>query len=378
MTRTTIPVFKPLLGVREQAAARDALELGWLGMGEYVGRFEAELAARIGAPDRHVVATSTGHAALHLALMLAGIGPGDEVVTPSFNNVADFQAIRAVGAEPAFCDVLEDTLCLDPASVETVVGPRTRAIVATDYACHHAQHGRIRAIAERHELRVIHDASHSFGWQGEGGRTGADSDIATFSFDPVKTFTAIDGGAIVVRSEADREFLRRARLIGMGQSAERMYGNQRAWTYDVEGLGFRYHLANLHAAIGLAQLSQFDEIARSRRATCAYYGERLAGLDGLTIPRIDLESVVPFIYYLRVHGGKRESFRAFLRDRGIDTGIHWQPGHHFSYFRDAPAARLAVTERIAGEIVTIPLHSNMDAADADRVVDAVRSFFASA
>ena len=127
---TQIPVFKPLIGQTEINAAVKSLELGWLGMGSYVGQFEEALKAYIGSEDRHVVAVSTGHAALHLAMMLIGLEPGDEVIVPSFNNIADFQAILAVGARPVLCDIRDDTLCIDVDKAEELIGPKTRAIIA--------------------------------------------------------------------------------------------------------------------------------------------------------------------------------------------------------------------------------------------------------
>jgi len=131
----TIPVFKPLLEREELEAAQAALELGWLGMGEYVGRFEDALGQAIQADTRHVVALGTGHAALHLGLLLADVGPGDEVITPSFNNIADHQAIWATGARPAFCDILPDTLCIDLDQADRLVTPSVKAVIAMDYAC---------------------------------------------------------------------------------------------------------------------------------------------------------------------------------------------------------------------------------------------------
>ena len=159
----TIPVFKPAIGPEEIDAARAALEMGWLGMGSYVGALETKLRDFIAAPDRHVVAVSTGHAALHLAMMLAGIGPGDEVITPSFNNAADFQAIGATGAAPVFCDIDDATLCIDLDSAERMVSDRTKAIIAMDYDCLLCDHDRVARFAAAHGLRVIHDAAHSFG-----------------------------------------------------------------------------------------------------------------------------------------------------------------------------------------------------------------------
>jgi dTDP-4-amino-4,6-dideoxygalactose transaminase len=368
-----IPVFKPLLEAEEFAAAHAAIDLGWLGMGSYVSQFETALWNLMERPDRHVVAVSTGHAALHLALLLAGIGPGDEVITPSFNNVADFQAIIATGAEPVFCDILEDTLCIDPAKAEALVGPRTKAVIAMDYACHLCEHDAMQALAARYGLRLIHDAAHALGSTYRGKAVGGFSDISVFSFDPIKTVTSIDGGAVVVKTAEEVEILREMRLIGMGQPSIVMYTNQRAPMYDVRRLGFRYHMANLHAAIGVSQTAKFSLIARSRRRSFDRYNEQLGNLVGVITPDVDLSQVVPFIYYLRITGGRRDYFMERLKALGVDTGIHWQAGHRFSLFKNCRRGDLAVTERISGEIVTMPFYSNMDDAVQDRVVDAVRA-----
>ncbi|MFZ5675460.1 MAG: DegT/DnrJ/EryC1/StrS family aminotransferase [Pseudomonadota bacterium] len=373
---TQIPVFKPLLAAEELEAARAALELGWLGMGSYVGQFEEALKTLCGAEGRHVAAVSTGHAALHLALLLAGCGPGDEVITPSFNNIADMQAILATGAKPVFCDVLDETLCLDLDSAERLIGPRTKVLIAMDYACHVCDHDRVAEIARRHDIRVIHDAAHAVGSTYKGRPIGSFADMTVFSFDPIKTITSLDGGAVIVRSEEELRQLHEMRLIGMKQATQTLYGNNRAWSYDVERLGFRYHLANLHAALGLAQLAKFDIIASTRRALFRQYQDAFSPIAGLRVPGGDMEGIVPFIFYLRVLDGRREAFRTFLAANGVDTGIHWQPAHGFSLFKDCRKDELPVTERMGREIVTIPFHSCMAPEAAEKVVDTVTRFFA--
>lgn len=370
-----IPVFKPLLEREELAAAEEALKLGWLGPGSYVGRFEEALARLCAGPERKVVAVSTGHAAIHLALLRMGVKAGDEVITPAFNNIADLQAIRATGAEPVFCDIEASTLCIDPAKAEALVGPRTRVIIATDYACHLADHDRLAEIAAKRGLRLLHDAAHSLGSRHRGRPIGSFSDMTMFSFDPVKTITTIDGGALVVKSDEDVRWLREARLIGMGQPSEVMYQNRRAWTYDVGHIGFRYHLANLHGALGLAQLGKFDRIAETRRAAARRYSSELAGIAGLGLPRSEFAEVVPFMYYVRVPAERREKFKEHLKAGGIDHGLHWQPGHWFTFFRDCRRGPLEVTEEVAKEIVTIPLHSAMPEEAIGRVIAAVKGFF---
>ena len=271
--------------------------------------------------------------------------------------------------------MIEDTLCIDVVKAEELIGPRTKAVIAMDYDCHVCDHDAVASIAKKHGIRVIHDAAHALGSTYKGRSIGSFSDITMFSFDPVKTITTIDGGALVVGSEDELYALHEMRLIGMGQRASEMYRNQRAWTYDVQRLGFRYHLANLHAAIGLAQIKKFDWIAATRRNAFAYYDTELRNLDGLILPNADLTSVVPFMYYVRVVDGQRDDFRSYLLEQGVETGVHWQPGHLFSLFKNCRAGDLCITEKIGKEIVTLPFHSGMEDKIIDRVICAVRSFF---
>jgi dTDP-4-amino-4,6-dideoxygalactose transaminase len=370
-----IPVWKPLIEQEEIGASIEALEMGWLGMGSYVGEFEDALRQFIEAPDRHVAALSTGHAALHVGLLTAGVGPGDEVITPSFNNLADFQAILATGAEPVFCDIEDDSLCIDLEKAEELVDENTKAIIVMDYGCVLCNHDRVAEFAEKHDVRVIHDAAHAFGSRYDGKMVGSFSDICMFSFDPVKTLTCIDGGALVVRAEEELEDIREMRLLGMGQPSSVMYQNRRAWTYYVRRIGFRYHLANLHAAIGLAQLQKMDEISESRRAGCKYYSENFSPLPGVAVPKTDFEDITPLLYYIRVPEDKRDALRTHLDERGIDTGIHWQPGHWFALLKNHRRGDLSITERVGKEILSLPLHSMMSTESLDRVVCSIASFF---
>lgn len=369
-----IPVFKPLIEQEEIAASRESLEMGWLGMGSYVAGFEERVKALIGG-DRHVAALSTGTAGLHVALLLADVGPGDEVIVASFNCSADFQAIGWVGADVVFCDCDDETLAIDLDKAAELVTPRTKAIIVMDYGSILCDHDAVAAFAARHGIRVIHDAAHSFGSSDRGRPVGSFSDICVFSHDPVKTVTCLDGGTIVVRTEAELRRVHELRLLGMQQPASVMYRNQRAWTFDVEREGFRYHMLNLHAAVGLAQLGKLDTIAGSRREAARAYSAGLQGLPDVRTPATDFEGLNPFIYYVRVPAPTRDELRDFLKARGIDTGIHWQPGHWFALWKDCRAGDLSVTDRVGHEILSLPLHSRMPLSTVHEVVDAVHAFF---
>ena len=372
---TNIPVFKPLIESHELEAVRNSLETGWLGMGKLVGEFEEKISEFLGLSDRFVAAVSTGHAALHLAMLAANFERDSEIITPAFNNVADFQAITAAGCKPVFCDIEEDNLCIDPKSVESLINEKTRAIIAMDYFCCIANHDEISALAKKYNLRVIHDAAHSFGSFYGGKKIGTFSDICMFSFDPVKTITCIDGGILIVRSEEELSLIRKMRLIGMNQSAPVMYQNKRAWNYDVDQVGYRYHLSNPHAAIGLAQLSKMPLITKTRQASCSLYSSLLRDIPEVKVPRSNFKEVTPFLYYLRIDENYRDKLRDFLAKAGIDTGIHWQPGHHFSLFSKAKSGPLDVTEQVAKEILSLPLHSDIDQETIHFISSKINDFF---
>jgi len=376
MSQSKIPLFKPLIEQDELDAARQALELGWLGMGSYVGQFERELGAFLDAGSRQVLAVSTGHAALHIALLLAGVGLGDEVITPAFNNAADFQAILATGAHPVFCDIEDGSLCIDVDSAKRLVSKRTKAVIAMDYGCRLCNHDRVAEFARSEGLRVVHDAAHAFGSRYKGRMLGSFSDLAMFSFDPVKAITCIDGGALVVQSEAEADQAHELRFLGMSQSSKALYGNTRAWSYDIASIGFRYHMANVHAAIGLAQLGKMASISASRRDAARHYNRHLGEIGGVRVPDTDFNDITPMLYFVRVPASRRADLRRHLDALGIETGVHWRPGHEFALFRDCRRGELPVTGRVAEEVLSLPLHSGMSQTTLERVIDGVKAFFA--
>ena len=371
-----IPVFKPFIDEAEITAAKEALEMGWLGMGSYVDHFEKEvykICNLVEEKKRSVVAVSTGHAALHLSLLSIGVGSGDEVITPSFNNAADFQAIKACGAEPVFVDICEDTLCINVNKVESLITEKTKCIIAMDYDIFLCDHKALQEISKKYNIPILHDAAHSFGSLYEGKPIGNQHQYTIFSFDPVKSITSIDGGIIVLDNEKVSD-LHAKRLIGMTQPASRMYKNSRAWQYDVKDLGYRYHMANIHASIGIAQLRKINLIRERRQTICRLYSEQLQNIDNIIAPITDFSKVMPFLYYIRVKNGKRDKLREFLNSRNIDTGIHWQPGHHFSYFKECRYEDLEITEMISNEILSLPLFTAMKKSELQSIIEAIKEF----
>jgi dTDP-4-amino-4,6-dideoxygalactose transaminase len=376
-TEQPIPLYRPMVEAEEVAAGSADLAAGWLGMGRSVSAFEQAVHRAIDGGPRATVAVSTGHAALHLAMIIAGVGPGSEVIVPAFTHLADVQAVVATGAEPVFCDIDPLTLCIDLDRARDLIGPATRAIVLMDYGPHLCDHAAGAVLAEQRGLRIVHDAAHAFGSAYHGRPVGSFSDLCVFSFDPVKALTAIDAGIVVVEDEIELHRLRRLRLLGSDQPVEAIYRNEKTWDYDAVDIGYRYHLSNVHAAVGLAQLAKLDSIRAARQAACRRYQERLKTVDGVGLPPSDFDEVNPFLYYIRVHPGLRDDLRVYLAEHGIGTGIHWRPAHLHTRFREFRQGPLHVTEQVGEEIISLPLHSAMSTGVVDRVCDEVAAYFRS-
>jgi len=371
---SSIPVFVPATGADTIKAVVDALAEGWLGMGRLTKEFEKAVAEFLGLSSRRVVAVNTGTSALHIALRLAGVGPGDEVITTSFNYVADHQAIRMCGAEPVMADIIEPNLGLDPASAERLIGPRTRALLPLHFAGLPADLGSIYQLAHDHGLRVVEDGCHAFGTTVAGRAIGSTGDLACFSFDPVKVVTSLDGGCVVVPDAAGEDQLRLYRFLGVDKETHLRYKNARAWEYDVVSDGFRYHLNSVSAAVGLSQMARIGEFIESRRAVCTIYSDTFSRLSWCAPVASSFTTVSPFIYSLRVLDGRRPAFIRHMDEHGVATGIHFIPVHRHTHFRDCRTDDLTTTNRVCEEVVTLPLHSLMPPHVINRVVEAVMSF----
>ena len=370
-----IPVFAPHIGNDTKQHVCDALDVGWLGMGATTQEFEQCIASYLGLDARYVATTNTGTAALHVALRAAGVGVGDEVITPSFNYVADHQAVRMTGAEVVMCDIRDDNLGIDVGKAAELINERTRAIIPLHFAGLPCDQSGVYELAREYGLRVIEDGMHAFGSEIDGRKIGSYGDICCFSFDPVKIITSIDGGCVIVNTEEELVALQRLRLLGVDRDTTERYKNRRAWEYDVVSEGFRNHLTNIMASIGVSQIKRIDEFIESRQQVCKAYSEAFSRVGGVKPPQTDFEGISPFIYSLRVPAASREGLIAHLQTRSIDTGIHFIPVHRHSHFKNAPHGDLSVTETVVEEVLTLPLHSNMKTEFVERVIDGVLSFF---
>lgn len=369
-----LPFVRPQIDEATIAEVGKVLASGWITSGPKVQAFEAALSELFGG--RPVRTFSNGSATMEIALRIADIGPGDEVITTPITWVATANVVLTVGAKPVFVDIDPVTRNIDLDAVEAAITPRTRAIIPVYLSGLPVDMDRLYAIAKRHNLRVIEDAAQAIDSRWRGQRIGALGDLVSFSFQANKNITTIEGGCLVMNTPEEARRAERLRLQGVIRTG--MDG------MDVEEPGGKFNLTDVNAAIGLAQLQQLDAIT-ARRAELAETYFRCAADMGLA--ELGIELPVPrdpdvattnwhmFQVVLptdRMQGGRAEARKLTMeamRERGVGTGVHYPPVHLFTYFRSLGwrDGMLPHAERIGRGIVTLPMFPAMQAADVERV-----------
>jgi len=374
-TKWKVPLADVDLDGAERDAVLSVLGSTWLTMGEVTAAFEAAFARYVDSP--HAVATSSGTAALHIAAVLAGLRPGDEVLTPALTFVASVNAIVYTGARPVFVDVRSlDDWSIDPSDARRKVTERTRALVPVHYGGYLCDMAPIMELARERGLTVIEDAAHAPGARDGGGRAaGTFGEAGCFSFFTNKNLTAAEGGMVVTPSEEWAARARRLRSHGMTTVTWQRHAGH-AFSYDVLDLGYNYRITDLHAAIGLAQLAKLDRHNAARETLARRYRERLVGIRGLTLPftRAGGRPSHHLFPLLLDEDVDRAAFMEGMRVRGIQTSIHYPPVHLFSWYREhfpTPPGALPLTEAIGRRMVTLPLYPSMGTGAVDEVAGAV-------
>jgi dTDP-4-amino-4,6-dideoxygalactose transaminase len=370
-----IPVFAPSIGEDTKKHLNEAIDIGWLGMGSASKEFEDRISDFLELDDRFVAVVNTGTSALHIALLTAGIGPGDEVITTSFNYVADHQAIKMTGADVVMCDIRDDNLGIDCKKAEELISKKTKAIIPLHFAGIPCDQEGVFNLAKKYDLRVIEDAMHAFGTEINGKKIGSYGDITCFSFDPVKIVTSVDGGCVIVNSKEELEKLYHLRLLGVDKDTVERYKNKRAWDYDVVNEGFRYHMNTISAVVGISQIKQIKNFIESRQKTCQRYNDAFKEISDLKIPQTEFSDISPFIYSLRILNGKRQQLIEHLKNENIDVGIHFIPVHKHEYFKNSKCGNMNITNKVVDEVLTLPLHSFMKEEFVQRVINGITSFF---
>ena len=370
-----LPLSRPWLDEREEELVLEVLRSGRLSLGPWIDRFEEQIAERVGAP--HAAALSSGTAGLHLLCKIAGLGPGDEVITSPLSFVSSANCFILEGATPVFADVDPVTLNLDPTTVEAAITERTRAIVAVDMFGLPCELDELRAIADRHGLTLIEDACESLGAEYRGRPLGAHGTSAVFAFYPNKQMATGEGGVVTTHSEEEWQLLRSLRNQG------RSYDGGGGWFHHVR-LGMNYRWTDVQAAIGLAQLEKLDRILELREAAAQRYGELLVDVNGVEAPSAaDADHKRSwFVYVVKLDAGlDRAAVMDALRREGIATAeyvpcIHLQP-----YMRERygfARGLCPVAENTSSRTLALPFFSQIDTSDQRRVVEVLSAAVANA
>ena len=378
-----LPFSPPAIGEEEIAEVVDTLRSSWITTGPKTKRFEADLASYIGAPA--ALALNSCTAALHTALVTAGIGPGDEVITTPVTFAASVNVIEHVGATPVLADVEADTLNIDPRQVAAAITPRTKAIIPVHFAGHPVDMDPIHALAEQHRLLVLEDAAHAMPAKYKGRFIGSGKNPVAFSFYATKNLTTAEGGMLT----ADQEFLDRARLVslhGMSRDGWKRYDKGGSWFYEIMLPGFKYNMTDIQAALGLWQLRKLAGFQQRREDVVRHYHRAFAAEDALELPvtRADVEHAW-HLYVLRLRPGVlsigRDEFIEELKRRNIGTSVHFIPIHLHPYYRDKygyAADRFPVAYDNYQRMFSLPLNprlSDRDVADViEAVLDVVRTY----
>lgn len=371
-----VPLSDIRFDAEESSAVLEVIESGWLTMGGVTQQFEENFKAYVGA--KHAIAVSNATAALHLSCLVAGIGPGDEVILPALTFVATANAVRYTGATPVFADIEGETsFNISPASIQTNITKRTKAIIVVHYAGYACDMPAIMAIAEENNLLVIEDAAHAVGSSLNERMLGTWGQTGCFSFFSNKNMTTGEGGMIVTNDDHAAERLRRLRSHGMTTVTwDRHKGH--AWTYDVVDLGYNYRLDEIRSSLGIVQLSKLDVYNQKRRMLTHLYQERLqvllpeVGLPFRKHPGISACHLFPV---LLPENTKRKEIMDGMKANGIQTSIHYPPIHRFDAYRSVETGlpSLPMTEAIATRELTLPLYPAMSPEDVRLVVRSLQT-----
>lgn len=348
-------------------AVIEVVRSGRLALGPKVVAFEQAMADYVGV--KHAVAVNSGTAGLHLIVRALGLGPGDEVLVPSFTFAASVNVLLYEGITPVFIDITPDTYNLDPAELERCRTPRTKAVMVVDVFGHPAPWDELEAFAQQHNLHLIDDCCEALGSSYRGRRLGQLGVAGAFAFYPNKQITTGEGGMIVTDNDEVAALSRSMRNQGRGEMG--------AWL-EHERLGYNYRLPELSAALGLSQMQRLDQFVADRAAVAARYDALLSGLEGVRTPIIRPEvGMSYFVYVVTLQGGlKRDEVMSALQQRGVPTRGYFAPIHQQPYLKpylsSLPAPVLPVTEDAAQRTMALPFHTQLTQDQAEYVVEMLR------
>lgn len=370
---THIPYGRHWIEQDDIDAVVEVLRGDWLTTGPKVGEFEHAFARFTGA--KAAVAISNGTAALHASMNALGIGPGDEVIVPAMTFAASANCVVYQGGTPVFADVQENTLLIDPACVESKITPRTKAIVAVDYAGQPCDYDRLRAVAAEHKLALVSDACHSVGGAYKNRPVGTLADLSCFSLHPVKHITTGEGGFITTDNLEFAARMRRFRNHGIATD-HRQREQQGTWFYEMLDVGYNYRITDFQCALGLKQLEKLPNWILRRQEIARRYDAAFAGNASIrplaVLPGL---SHAYHLYVVRVPAAKRSQLFNDLRTRGIGVNVHYVPVHLHPFYQNKFGTRRGlcpVAEAAYEQILSIPMFPKMTDADVEAVIATLR------
>ncbi|MBM7783830.1 DegT/DnrJ/EryC1/StrS family aminotransferase [Tenggerimyces flavus] len=352
MSAQSIPAAKPLIGEEERQAVDRVIASGMVIQGPEVAAFENEFAKLV--DGRHCVAVNSGTSALHVGMLAAGVGPGDEVIVPSFTFAATANSVALTGATPVFVDIEPDHFCIDPKAVEAAITSKTVGVMPVHLYGHAADMDALQAIADKHKIGIFEDAAQAHAAKWNGKPVGAFGTYAAFSFYPTKNMTSVEGGMVVTD---DENFARQVKLL-RNQGMERKYEN--------EVVGFNYRMTDVHAAVGRVQLTKLAGWTEQRQRNAAYLD---ANLRGVTIPKVASQAEHVYHQYT-VRTDDRDAMVAKLTEAGIGTGVYYPiPNHELPSF--GLTLDLPETAKACREVFSLPVHPSLSTDDLERIVTEV-------
>ena len=364
-----IKLSKSSIGNEEKEAVMEVLQDEYLGMGSKVQEFENKLEDFF---SREAVCVVNGTAALHLALEACQFKPDSEVLVPSLTYVASFQSITAAGLKPISCDIETENFLLDIKDAEKRITSKTVAIMPVHYSGGVGNLDELYEFANSNNLRVIEDAAHAFGTEYKNKKIGSFGDIVCFSFDGIKNITSGEGGCIVSSDNKILDYVRDARLLGVVKDTDKRFSKSRSWEFDVNFQGWRYHMSNLMAAIGIEQLNKADSFFRKRRKIAQTYDSIFSDHERIIPLKRDYKNVVPHIYVVRIKDlDDRNTIKSKLSEKGIEVGFHYQPNHFLSLYKDDTIA-LPITENVYKELLTLPMHVDLSDNDISHIASSLK------
>ena len=373
-----IPFHRPTIGEEEISEVVDTLRSGWLTTGPRVSQFEEEFAAYVGSS--HAVAVNSCTAALHLALEAIGLGPGDEVILPTYTFAATGEVVTYFGARPVLADCRPDTLNIDLTTLEPLITGRTKAIIPVHIAGQACDMDPILDLARARDIHVIEDAAHALPATYKGKRIGTLGDLTAFSFYATKPITTGEGGMITTERSDYAARVRRMSLHGLSGDAWDRYSDKGKWYYEVLDFGFKYNMTDLAAAIGIHQLRRSDDFYRRRREIALMYHEGFSELDTCMIPsEANSGTHAWHLYVLQLNlpalSAGREEVISSLREKGIGTSVHFIPLHLHPVYQksfDCRYGAFPTAERVFERAISLPIYPRMTDADVERVTGSVR------